>query len=307
MENKNYQIIILSIFFAILLWFLINMNYEYVTAEEVKINLISNQKIALKQPIPNSFTAKIKGRGWDLISFQLTKNPEFNLDLSNAKSGTWNLIKKDILEGISLPQSLTALDASIDFLNLYTDIYDSTKLPVMLDAEIRFKEGYASIGEYRITPESIWVKGAKSIIDTLKFWKTKRVQIKDVSEQVKFKIPLADMPEYVLESDFKEVELILNVEPFADKTFSGINITINSQPANKEVILIPPKIDIIVRGSISKLTEISSDRIQVYIDYMELLNDTTGYIQPRFSIPDGLKILKSNPDKFQYIIRKRLM
>lgn len=307
MDNKNYKIILISILFAILLWFLINMNYEYVTTDEVQINLINNNKIALKQPIPDFFKAKIKGRGWDILSFQLTSNPEFNLDLTNARFGTWRLIKKDILEGISLSQNLIALDASIDSINIYTDKYDSIKLPVKLNAEIKFKEGYASIGEYEIKPDSIWIKGAKSIIDTLKYWPTKNIHIKDISEPIKLKIPLADMPKYVLESNINEVETNIAVEPFADKTLSGINIIINALPTNKEVVLIPPKADIIVRGNISLLTDFSSENVQAYIEYNDLLNDSTGYIQPKFSIPEGLKIIKTNPEKFQYIIRKRLM
>lgn len=307
MENKKYHIILLSIIFALLLWFLINMNYEYSTSSEIRINILNLNNIALKTPLPESFKIKIKGRGWDLLAFHLTKNIEFNLDLAQAKSGAWHIDKKNIIEGISLPHNLSIIDASIDSIHIYTDKLDSVKLPIKLEADIKFKDGYASIGEIELRPDSIIIKGAKSILDTLKEWRTKTMLIKDVSEKIKINVPLADMPKYVLETDIKEVELSLVVEPIADKTLSGVNISINSLPINREIILIPPKIDLIIRGSINRLSEISTEQINVYVEYTDIIDDTTGYIQPRFSIPDGLKIVKHNPEKFQYIIRKRLM
>lgn len=306
MKNKNYHIILLSLIFAILLWFLINMNQHFTTTENVRINLINSDTLPLKKTIPSYIKTKIQAKGWDLISLKISGIPNLTIDLLQLEKST-TFDKKAILNSIALSNHYNVVDVSPDFFKLEMDAYSSRKVPIQLDATLKFKDAFGAIGNIILQPESVLISGAKSIVDTIRVWKTQKIEIKDISSNIEKKVPLMEPPKHVLSADVQEVKINLLVEPFAEKTLSGITIEIVDIPNNKEIIVIPPKVDMIIRGSIKQLSSTSIENIKAYISYTELINDTTGFLEPQFLIPEGLKLIKKNPEKFQYIIRKRLM
>jgi hypothetical protein len=41
------------------------------------------------------------------------------------------------------------------------------------------------------------------------------------------------------------------------------------------------------------------------IEYKQIESDSTGFIIPRISIPEDVMMIKFQPEKFQYIIKKK--
>jgi hypothetical protein len=98
----------------------------------------------------------------------------------------------------------------------------------------------------------------------------------------------------------------VGVEPFAEKVFAGIPVTVNGVPAGREVIFIPPRLDVVVRGGIEQLAAIRDDRFTAKVDYAELDRDSTGFVVPALEAPEGVRVIERRPQRFQFIIRKRL-
>ncbi|MBU2471548.1 MAG: hypothetical protein KKF20_03990, partial [Bacteroidetes bacterium] len=169
-----------------------------------------------------------------------------------------------------------------------------------------FRESYGPIGEAIVFPDSITVGGARSVVDSLKYWMTEQIIISDLREPVNLDLKLEEPPEYILKLFQNKINYKIDVQPFAEKSIIGLNVEVNYLPINKEVVFIPPKMDIIIRGSIEKLKEISSADFRAYVDFPNLVSNTLGNIQPEINVPDGIKIVRRNPEKFQYVIRKRL-
>ncbi len=80
----------------------------------------------------------------------------------------------------------------------------------------------------------------------------------------------------------------------------------SSVPPGREIIFIPPRLDIVVRGGIEQLAAIGEGPFSAVVDFAELEKDSTGYAVPTLRIPDGLKVIERSPKRFQFIIRKRL-
>ncbi len=76
-------------------------------------------------------------------------------------------------------------------------------------------------------------------------------------------------------------------------------------PDDKEFLLIPPKISVSLRGGVEQLTQINSSDIKVEIEFGKIESDTLGYIVPEIIIPDETNLLKSEPQKLQYIIKNK--
>ena len=102
------------------------------------------------------------------------------------------------------------------------------------------------------------------------------------------------------------IRVQFNVQPFAEKPFSGLPVEVLDVPANRELILIPPKIDIVVRGGIEQLSGLSLRDFTASVEFGTVVNDTSGFIDPQIGPPSGIQVMSKRPDRLQYIVRKRL-
>jgi len=83
-------------------------------------------------------------------------------------------------------------------------------------------------------------------------------------------------------------------------------VEIRSEAPNREVILIPPKIEIVARGGIKQLSNISPSDFRVSINYRAILTDTTGIVDPDITAPQGIQVVSRRPEHLQYVVRRRL-
>lgn len=307
MKSKHWHIILATILFATLLWGSVSMTYEYTTSVSLPVRLIKlPPQSALTKTLPKSITMKLRGTGWHLLKYTITSEKRFFIDASYFSKSSIVYTDYLISDYFLLPPEITLMDSSPDSIAIEIDVISEKKIKVIPDVDIEYSDGYGQIGEASILPDSVIIRGAKSILDTLNEWTTEKKKFVETSKPLNTTLKLTEPQEYILNLEENEINYIINVQPFAEKTFPGINIEIRLSPPNREVILIPPKLDVIIRGSIDMLADFSSENLKAYIDYQYLLADSTGYIQPEIFIPDGLKIVRKQPDQFQYIIRKRL-
>lgn len=307
MKSKHWHIILATILFATLLWASVSMTYEYTTSVSLPVQLKNLPlQFALKNTLPQSVTMKLKGTGWHLLKYTITSEKIFHIDASIFSKSSIIYTDYFISDYYQLPTEITLIDTSPDSIILDIDVSATKKIKVITDVDIKFRDGHGQIGVASILPDSVVVRGAKSILDTLNEWKTENKKFAEVSEPLNITLKLTKPPQYILSLEQSEINYSINVQPFAEKTFPGINIEIRLLPPHREVILIPPKLDVIIRGSIDMLADFSSENLKASIDYQNLLADSTGYIQPEITIPDGLQIVRKQPEQFQYIIRKRL-
>lgn len=289
------------------MWLSINMTQEYTVALQVPVILKNfSDKLALKSPVPKTLTFKIKGNGWHLTSLYISGNIQFVVDVSKINANQTIHTNNSVNENFKLPSSINILDVYPDSLVISIEEFSKKKVKVIPQIVMSFRESYGQIGETVLIPDSVIIGGARSVVDTIRYWMTEQISISDLREPVNLDLKLEEPPEYILKLFQNKINYKIDVQPFAEKSIIGLNIEVNYLPINKEVVFIPPKMDIIIRGSIEKLKEISNNDFRAYVDFPSLVSDTLGNIQPEMSTPDGIKIVRRSPEKFQYVIRKRL-
>jgi hypothetical protein len=98
----------------------------------------------------------------------------------------------------------------------------------------------------------------------------------------------------------------VDVERYAEKVFHGLAVNLQSVPANREVILVPPRIEVVIRAGMRQLSALRDADIRVAVDYTSIVADSTGTIEPVISAPQGVQVLQKRPERLTYIIRKPL-
>jgi YbbR domain-containing protein len=307
MEKRGIHIIVATTLSAILLWVSVNMSYEYQIAVTVPLmieNLPADK--AMATALPKSVQLKLRGNGWRSAALILGSDPRCVLDVSSPPMTKRGLALNDIVDRITMPPGIQPVDMKPESVFIGLDSYAQKRVPVTLHATTEFRAGYGQVGPITIAPESITVGGAASLLPAISSWPTSSTIFADLKSAIDAEVPLVDSASQYLTLYPQVVHVRIDVQQFAEKTVTGLLVETQTVPYHKEVILIPPKIDIVVRGGIQQLATLSNDSFRVIIDYSDIIADSTGYADPLVIVPQGVQLVNKKPNRMQFVVRTRL-
>ena len=307
MENKRYHIVIASIVFAILTWVSVNMRDEYTIVRSMPV-VLENLKEgkALKYPVPKTMNVRFHGNGWLLAGLYLLPDVKYFIDLSTVGTEDFMITAHDLMDHIKLPLAIQPIDVKPETLLLALDEYLEKRVPIVPHFSFEYHEGYGQVGLMQLAPESVSIAGSDHIISRITAWPTLYKKFDDIHSSLDMDVSLEDPANYSAEVYARTTHLTVNVQPFAEKTFSGVPIIAVAAPLNREVIFIPPKLDIILRGGIDQLAKLSLDDFRASVNYQSLVQDSADAVVPNLTVPGDVKVVNRKPERVQFIIRKRL-
>jgi hypothetical protein len=307
MNKKNIPIAIAATLFGVLVWVSVVLQEEHsLTVSAPLIIEDVGAGRAIRTPVPRSMQLKFRGEGWRLAILSL--RPEMRLVFSypSLASGNSAITFADIADRVATGPGIQLVDITPDSVIVNTERAVQKSVPVVFDCQMQYREGYGLVRNVSIQPESVVVHGAESVVARVESWPTVRRMLDDLKAPVDTDVPLAESPQYVITFSASAVRVRLDVEPFAEKEFSGLPIDVLHVPVTREVILIPPKIQMYARGGIKQLSALSAADFRVAVEYEKIVSDTTGFVDMSIAGPEGIQIVRKRPERLQYIVRKRL-
>jgi len=301
------RVIILSIsfIFSVFIWLYINLSHDYVIDLSVPLNVKLSGKQALGNELPSAIDLTVKGKGWDLITLMLSKSAVFNLDLTNYKRDTRISTIQEIRNLLNIPTSISVINIYPDTIEIAFDNLTEKMVRVRNGINVIPKENYVIIGNPQITPDSVKITGASSVISKIKYISTDNITLSDINANITKTVRIRDTLQNIIKIEPKQVTVTFYVELAAEKEYDDVSVTITGIPEDKEVIVIPPKIKLTFRGGVEQLSNINTDNIRAKIDFKSIEKDSTGYIVPDIELPENINLIKYEPEQFQYIIKKR--
>jgi hypothetical protein len=236
----------------------------------------------------------------------LGAEPRCIVDLATISPARRGLALNDIIDRMTAPIGIMAIDMKPESVFVALDRLEEKQVPVTLDADLEFRSGYGQIGEVTLQPESVAVRCAVSLLPEIRSWPTKHTTFSDLKAPVEIDVPLKDSASSYLALTPASVRVSINVQQLAEKTIAGLPVEVRDAPRNKEVILIPPRIDVVVRGGVLQLATLANDSFRASVDYRSIITDTTGYVDPVVTSPAGVQMVQVKPERMQFVIRTRL-
>jgi len=302
---KNPRILLLSVFFAIILWIYLNLSYTYSIEVQVPLEVNYSKSEAVADQLPSNLDVTVNGKGWDLLNIVLFKKLQYKLDLSKFKSESKIVTNQSIPERINLPSNITITKIEPEELDINIDRYSEKYVRLKSNLVIKTKDNYKLVGSIKLSPDSVKIIGANSVLNKIKFVPTELKVIEDVNSNMSGLINVKDTLGNLIRIEPRSIKYSFNVELSADKNFEDIEIAVNNIPDNKEVLLIPPKAEISLKGGVEQLSKINPSEIKLYIDFSKLEDDTLGYFVPEIQLPVEANVVNITPQKFQYIIKMK--
>jgi YbbR domain-containing protein len=306
MEKLNRTpIIIISALFAIGLWLTVNLGFDYTTTRDIPI-VIHNlgDDIAFRSTPPEYVRARVRGEGWKLLGMRISGDIKYILDLRDRRSSVTVSTSSDLPERLRMPTGINITEVAPTQFSIELEQKKERRIPIEPVIDITFRDGFNRVGEISMVPDSVVIRGAETVVSNFHTWTTKPLILRDVREPVRKSVSLSDTLSRILSLDIETCEVQFDVQPIAEKTISGLRVQIEGVPSNREVIIIPPRIDLIIRGGINQLAVIEDDHFSAQIHYRDILTDTSGTVIPRIDGPDEVRIVQRSPERVQYVIRR---
>jgi YbbR domain-containing protein len=251
-------------------------------------------------------SVRLRGQGWVIAALFISPDVRYFINLASVGRDPVTITGQEVHDHVTLPVDVQVVDVKPDTLRIALDDYYEKRVPVVPRIVLNFREGYGQVGPVRVEPDSMTIGGTLEYIAGISSWNTAFKRYTEVRVPIDEEIPLEELPSYGVTVPGKMVRIVVNVEPFAEKLFPGIPLGVTDVPAGREVIFIPPRFDLIVRGGIDQLSKLSAENFSATVSFMELEMSSTGFIVPALSVPEGVKAVDRKPARFQFIIRKRL-
>ena len=283
------------------------MRFDYTVVEQMPV-VLENLKPgkALRYPVPKHVSVRFRGSGWLIAGLYLTPGLKYFIDVSSLGTERFMISGRDLPEHVKLPFAVQLVDILPETLHLALDDYVEKRVRVFPRFVADFHDGYGQVGPVVCSPESVVLAGAKSHLDAIQEWPTVYSRFSNLRSSIDADNELEEPSNFSVSPMRKEVHLMVNVQPFAEKIFSGIPVTVATPPLNREVIFVPPRVDLIVRGGIDQLARLTNADFDAVVQYESLLRDDAEFVVPGILAPPEVKIVSRKPEQFKFIIRKRL-
>ena len=241
-KNKNGVAFLISWLFAFVLWLLTSLNAE--RSMEVSIRLAFEHiphQVRIKEPI-QPITLSVKGQGLELFRFmRWAKRQTLKVDFESVKDGRWVPQLNEVQRSLGFNENIRLLAFEPEYIKVDSKSLYFKKLPIVVDNQISYSQGYDSISPARLSSDSVIIYAGMPIPKSLKYILTEPVKLKKVNKTVNESLRLKTPKLQDAKLAFNQIEYRLEVDQIIANEIE-INIEQLGFPAN--VILIPARIKV---------------------------------------------------------------
>ena len=312
-EHRSHPrliVFLVCLVISILMWLFIELMKDYTDEIQFNVSFINAPKdLILTNSGDSLITLGMNAQGFELLAAKYSKNlRELTIDLSTLKirqtgdGYTAYLTSARIIDQlgnqIRFKKEITYIKPDTLFFR-FSEIYRK-QVPVKLDVNYTLSGQYDVTDSISFNPRFVTVSSIKSIIDTLSFVKTQRLNLSQLDSSVNIKVALnkgyrANLVKF--STDSVTVKLIVE-----KVTEAGYTIPVSITGNGENVKIFPDKVDIVCRLPLSVFPHINASDFSAQVEFLpNSVNEKKLRIVLN-KIPDKVKVLKIVPADVEYII-----
>lgn len=301
--RKNLHIIILSILFSIVLWVSITLSNEYYITYNFPLTLVDfPEGYSSGVEIPKEISVKLKAKGWKLFSMNIGSRSNFNVSVGDGKGYKTLNLSSYMVENSWLSSDVEVLSIIPKSININLEKTITKKLEIVPQLKLDFKPGYGLATGIKLVTDTVEVTGPRSVMNTLNSIPTQDIQLSSLDNFTQVEANLIEI-EGVSYSIGRTI-INLDVQKIVEKSFNDLDVEALNVPSNRELVLLPNKITISVRGGIDVLGKLGKFQFKATVNYREIVRDTLGSVVPNILLPENTTLLFTQPERIQFIIKK---
>jgi len=264
---------------AMILWLLVNLSRPFNLTVTLPVDLegVPAGK-ALANDVPHEAAVNVNGEGWKLLRIY-NNPPRIKLRPMEGTMNFFDVVREqmNVFAGVDVTK-VTPASLEIKLENRITK-----KVPVVANVLVKPNKQFGMVGWPKLTPDSVMVSGATSILQNINSWPTEYKEVKDVDDNINLMLNLKK-PDQILAIDPEQVSYQAKVEEFTDGEVK-VDIRTSNLPNGQRVSYSPTSITIRYGIPINEYSGAQHVHMfQVYVPYQDILSDTTGFVAPLLAL-----------------------
>lgn len=291
------------LFIAFIIWLLSALSETYTTEIQVSVSYknLPEDKV-LTRNLENTLYLTIKGAGSDLVKQMRFIKKSVVLDYAkyiNTQRVSSATLFTQIEEQLS---KLEVRDIKPDTLYFYLENKAQKKVPIKFEHNISTSTHFKLKNNLAITPDSVLVIGPKSVLDTLKNWKTEELVKRDVSQNFDGSIPLIPPNQTGLTIAPEQVNYFGEVEEFTEKRLL-LPVLTKNLAKDQSVVLYPKNVQLQFQVGTSEFEVLDKDYFKIVADFSTIDINTAQEIPLKvIEQPTGIRNLRVSPEYAEFIV-----
>ena len=286
---------VIAVTLAFLLWVHVVTDRTYEHRFELPFHIESIQDgLMLASEIPERCAINVRGTGKELLKF-LVNVEEARMSVADYSTGLYvvDLAPDDLILNHNNASEILDVVSPRELRLLFEERFDK-RVPIVPDIEIAAAAGYSLHRNLTFSPDSVTISGPKRVVRKIRRLHTEKLTFTDMddplSEQVRLSFPDSS---YLTLSD-SNVVIAQDIIRLAERTFTGIPITLRHAASLPTLSIKPESISVIVEAIPSLLDSISADQFSASITIDSVLPGST-FVEPRVTVPKELRLVDVIP------------
>lgn len=294
---------VLSGVIAVFLWFFFSMNASYTIDVEVPLEFSLPQDMALSARPPRQARVTVQGDGWSLIP--LVRTPQSVR--TRVSSATVNV--ESAIRDSRQFSDVVIQGATPERVELQMEDREARLLPIRLVRQFTMAPSYDLLRPPRLSPDSVMVSGAASVIGSLLDWPTVPLVREGVRDSFSTVVALSDTLEGLIVGKSPQATLVSVPVAAFTQGERMLEVAVRNLPAGVAAVRTEPAR---IRATYSVPAEQRADELartatdfRAVVDYADILRDTTSQTVPvSVQIPPSLDVRNVSLDvrRVEYFI-----
>ncbi|MFO8233533.1 MAG: YbbR-like domain-containing protein [Longimonas sp.] len=283
----------ICVLIALVLWAALTLQEERTVTFDVPTELVNvPEEQALVAEPPRHVQVQVTGEVIQLL-YLYANPPQAPIDASSSEVSVEEVLgltgSNITIEAITPREIAVPLEPRVE-----------RAVPVDARVQVELDDGYELLNPPRLTPDSVTVSGAESIVESLDQWPTERQTIDGLQDSVQIQVPLADTLNPLVSRSVDNVSFEAQAGRFAEETRDLFVEVTGVPPGQNLVALEPPMVQVRYRVLFDEMFEARrADDFSAVVNYDQIRRDTTGRVEPRIHVPAGLTIRDPEPTPSQ--------
>lgn len=304
-SQGRFRFFLLFVFVSFTFWLSTKLSNIYTLEQSFTLLLTEVPAGIIPSDTSRKIKASVTASGFEILLYRLfdksvtisLQEADFNSTLGRVSLRNQQFsIEQQLFDNTRLNQIYP------ENLNIVYSRLDEKRVAVVPQTQIQLRAGYLSDFPIQSKPDSILVRGPKSILDTLKGVSSMFFEATDVYEGISQEVGLKSIPE--LQFVQENVQLVMPVSRYSEKEFV-LQVEVINLPLGVRVKLFPPTAKLRATLPMALLNTVKESDFRLVVDCENLQDQESKSLKlTLLKQPPGLKQLIWEPEEVNYLIRK---
>nr|WP_320120104.1 YbbR-like domain-containing protein [uncultured Marinifilum sp.] len=313
-SNKKLLAYLFFVALSTIFWFLNALSKEYTTSINYPVNYINlPQEKVLVGELPAQLDLRVQAYGFDLLRYKLStaflSNPfdvnKYTKARINNSINAYPLVTSGITKRLEreLSSGIQLLSISPDTIHFLFSPIVEKKIPVKLNSSIDFAQQFMQKESIFIEPDSVLVKGAGSILDSVFVAETENLLLTNLKKTAEKNVGI--LKTEGLEILPSKVKVTVPVVRFTEAQ-KIVPIKVDNLPDSMILRLFPGDVKMSYFVGMNKYESISEDHFDLRVNYETAAKGEVNKLKIELKrSPEFVSNVRFYPQSVSFLIEKR--